>query len=88
MGVYSGFSGMSRYITLKGKTKQKPPEVEEAREGKTAQPGGKRSTTVVGLTTVRPWLPPWPVVVHHGLAVVPTRGALQEIIKFPTVFSH
>ena len=36
---------------LKGKTKQKPQEVEEAREGKTAQPGKTRATTVVGLTT-------------------------------------
>ena len=65
---------MSRYITLKGKTKQKPPVVEEAREGKTAQPGGKtvhhgrgahHGQTVAATTACG---------VHHGLAVVPTGG--------------
>jgi len=53
---------MSRYITLKGKTKQKPPKVEEASEGKTAQPGGKTVHHGCG--------------VHHGQTVAATTAWL------------
>ena len=53
---------MSRYITLKGKTKQKPPEVERAREGKSHNRGK--------LAPPRPWgSPRSDRGCHHGLAV-------------------
>jgi len=55
------------YVQIHGKyndkTKQKPPEVEEAREGN-GQPGQQPATTAVGTTTARG--------IHHGQAVVPT----------------
>ena len=48
--------------TLKGKTKQKTAGSRRGTRRKTAQPGEASSTTAVGLTTVRPWLPPRAVV--------------------------
>jgi len=48
---------------LKGKTKKK--KTAGSRRGtrrKTAQPGAASSTTAVGVTTARPWLPPRAVV--------------------------
>ena len=59
MEVYWGALYVQIHGKYKDKTKQKPPEVEEAREGN-GQPGQQLATTAVGTTTARPWQPlPW-----------------------------
>ena len=82
MGVYSGPLYVQIHGKYKDKTKQKPPEVEEAREGKPHNRGkwlhhgrGVHHGLTVAATTGSGG--------HHGLAVVPTVVAARFFPRAP-----